>query len=183
MVHRAQTGFLILALALMPAACTPSLEYPPPAQRRMPAGPEPAPFGSSVRMDEPTADTNIVQDVLGAEQGASWRWTNQHPRFRIWTTRVEGQTLYVKFTLPGVVLKETGPITIGFLVNDHVLATKSFGIEQRYQYSVPVPPAILKANEPAVVGLDLDRVYVSKTDGMKLGVLIEEIGFQAAGAK
>jgi hypothetical protein len=35
---------------------------------------------------------------------------------------------------------------------------------------------MLASKDSAIIGLDIDPVYVSPADGMKLGILLEEIG-------
>lgn len=180
MVHRPQTTVLALwVLAL--TACTPALEYPPPAQKVMPKGPDPLPGASLVHVGDALTDAAIVREVLGGEPGSSWRWTNQHPRLKIWFHPEQSSTFYLRFTVAGVVLKETGPLTIRMIVNDQVLDTRTFDKEREYEYSKPVPAAMLGSNDSAVVGFDIDPIYVSERDGMKLGVLLQDIGLKQAG--
>jgi hypothetical protein len=149
----------------------------------MPAGPEPAPAAMSVRMSDGSVDGALVRDVQGAEPGVAWRWTNQHPRIRLWVDRPDGLDLVLKFTLPGVVLKQTGAIHAGITVNEQRIDTITLDREQEYQYVKRVPPGVVAANAEAVVGLDFDRTFVSPRDGVRLAVLLEEAGFQRAEGK
>jgi hypothetical protein len=180
MVHRPQKSVLAL-LVLALTACTPALEYPPPTQKTMPKGADPLPGPSLVHIGGPMVDSAIVRDVLGAEQSASWRWTNQHPRLKIWFHPGQPSLFYLRFTLAGVVLKQTGPVTLRMIVNDQVLDTRTFDKEREYVYSKPLPPGIAGSGDSAVVGLDIDPVYISERDGAKLGVLLQDIGFKQAG--
>ncbi len=147
----------------------------------MPLGPDPLAGVSLVHVGDPKADAAIVSDVLGGEQGSSWRWTNQHPRFKVWFHAGKPAVFYLRFTLAGVILKQTGPLTIRMVVNDQVLETKIFDKEREFEYSKAVPAALLGSGDNAVVGLDIDPIYVSERDGMKLGVLLQDIGFKQAG--
>jgi hypothetical protein len=182
MVHRAQT-LLLIALALGLAGCTPALEYPPPAQKAMPAGPEPLLGPTIARMSDLSVDAAIVKDVLKADPGATWRWTNQNPRVKVWFHPGEPQSFQLRFTLAGVVLKKIGALTIRMVVNGRTLDSQRFDREQEYEYSKPVPKAMLGVEDSAIVGLDIYPIYVSAGDGMKLGVLLEEIGLKPAGAQ
>lgn len=184
MVHRAQTAVLIsIAAAFATVGCAPAPEYPPPSQKIMPSGPEPLLGPATVRMSDLAVDSSIVKDVLQADPGSAWRWTNQNPRVRIWFDRSKPQVFYLRFTLAGVILKQVGPLTIRMIVNDKVLDTRRFEKEQHYEYSNPVPAAALGVEDNAILGLDIDPVYVSPRDGVKLGVLLEEIGLKPAGAE
>lgn len=169
-----------LALALLcllsTTACTQDLEYPPPVQRVMPPGPEPLPASSLINMGDGTAGTGILKDVLGPQAGVNWRWTNQHPRFRVWFDPARRWEFVARFTVPGVVLKAVGPLTLRMTVNDRELDVRKLDHDQDYSYSKLVPPELLGSDDSAILGIDIDPIYVSKGDGMKLGVLIQEIG-------
>ncbi len=178
MVRRPQA--LVFLTAFL-SACAPAPEFPPPPQKQMPVGDEPLPSATFIRMSGPAADAGIVQEIVQQQSASAWRWTNQHPRVKVWVHGAEGWNLHVKFTLPGVTLKQTGPITIRFGVNDHILATQVFGKEQQYEFVKAVPPEMLNPEQPNFIALDLDRVYVSPNDGVKLGILLQEIGLKRAG--
>jgi hypothetical protein len=149
----------------------------------MPAGADPLPSATFIIMKNDNADMGIVQEILHEQPGSAWRWTNQHPRVKVWVNSVAGWSLYIKFTLPAVILKKTGPISIRFSINDHLLETRTFEKEQQYEFVKAVPEAILKPADPNFIALDLDRVYVSPKDGVKLGILLQEIGLTRAGDK
>ena len=142
----------------------------------MPSGPEPLPAASMLNMGEPSAQSGILQDVLGPQAGVTWRWTNQHPRFRVWLDPHQKWDFVVRFTLPDAVLKAVGPVTLRMVVNDRQFDTRQYDHDQAYAYSKSIPPEMLGSKDSAIIGLDIDPVYVSPADGMKLGVLLEEIG-------
>ena len=149
----------------------------------MPSGPEPLLGPTLARMSDLSVDAAIVKDVLKADPGSAWRWTNQNPRVKVWFQPGEPQSFYLRFTLAGVILKKAGPLTIRMIVNDKPLDVLRFDKEQEYEYSRPVPASMLGAEDSAVVGLDIDPIYVSPGDAMKLGVLLEEIGLKPAGGQ
>ncbi len=147
----------------------------------MPSGADPLPATTFLKMSDDAADLGIVQDILHAEPGSSWRWTGQHPSVKVWVDGLQGWNLHVRFTFAGVIRKQVGPITIRFFVNNHELGSQRFDREQQYEYVKAVPAALLKPGIANVIALDLDRVYVSPKDGVKLGILLQEIGLKRAG--
>ena len=182
MVYRPQTALLIL-LAMGLGACTPVLEYPPPAQKVMPTGEEPLAGTGMIVISEMRANTGVVSDVLGADPGNMWRWTNQHPRLRVWVHPSEALNFYVKFTIAGDVLKKVGPQTVRMIVNGQVLDTRTIGTEGEQIFTKRVPPEMLGTNNEVVAGLDIDPVLIASQDGMKLGVLLQEIGLKPAASR
>lgn len=166
---------LALLLASL-AACTPHLEYPPPVQRVMPTGADPLPGANLLDLSDPSAQAGVLKDVLGVQAGATWRWTNQNPRFKVWLDPSQRWEFVCRFTVPGVVLKSVGPVTVRFIVNDKILDTRKYSRDEEYNVAKLVPAEIVGGAETAVVGLDIDPVYVAQADGMKLGVLLSQIG-------
>ncbi len=149
----------------------------------MPSGPEPLPAASMLSMDGPSAQGAIIQDVLGPQAGVSWRWTNQHPRFRVWLDPRQKWDFVVRFTLPDAVLKAVGPVTLRMMVNDQQLDSRKYDHDREYAYSKSIPPEMLGSKDSAIIGIDIDPVYVAPADGMKLGILLEEIGLTPTPAK
>jgi hypothetical protein len=174
---------LIVVGCLLLGACGSNLWYPPPAQKVMPSGPEPLPAASMLNMGEPSAQGGIIQDVLGPQAGVTWRWTNQHPRFRVWLDPQQKWDFVVRFTLPGAVLKAVGPVTLHMMVNEQELDTRKYDRDQDYRYSKPIPPQMLGSKDSAILGIDIDPIYVAPADGMKLGILLEEIGLTPSPVK
>ena len=160
MVHRSQT-LLLIPLALGLAGCGSTLEYPPPAQKVMPTGPEPLLGPNIARMSDLSVDAAVVKDVLKADPGSAWRWTNQHPRLKAWFHPGDPQNFYLRFTLAGVILKKIGPLTIRMIVNDHAFDARRFDKEQEYEYSKLVPAALLGPEDSAIVGFDRSDLCVA----------------------
>lgn len=182
MVYRPQTALVIL-LAIGLGACTPALEYPPPAQKIMPKGKDPLAGSNLAVVSEPSINTAIVSDVLGGDPGAMWRWTNQHPRIRVWIQPGVRVSFYAKFTVANDVLKKVGPQTVRMIVNDHVLDAKTYATEGEKIYTKPVPAEVLAGLSEIVVGMDVDPILIAESDKMKLGILLEAIGLTPVGRK
>lgn len=173
----------LTAAALLTISCSPPvIEYAPPPQRVLPGGVE-ANLPMFVRISEPNIEKHVVQDVLSDQPGAAWRWTNQHPRLKVLIDGDPANSEFVvEFTVPGVVLKQTGPLQIKFLVNDHIVGSGRYPTEGKQVFHTPVTREMLSNPDQAVFGMDVDPVYVAP-DGVKLGVLLEAIGFRQAAAR
>lgn len=144
----------------------------------MPAGLDPALATRVLRISDSLYRHRIVQDVLIVDPGSQWTWTNQSPRFKLGIDDAQGWAYHVEFTVPGVVIQRLRRISVAFVVNDRVLATRSYTKDTHDEFDQLVPDEILRLADPVVFGLNVDPVYIAEGDGMKLGVLLEAIGFR-----
>lgn len=134
-----------------------------------------------LRMSDPLIRNHAVQDVLVGDAGSEWFWTAQHPRLQLsWDDVETGWEFDAGFTIAEVVLKQTGPIHVTFLVNDHVAGSAEYKKDGNYRFQAPVPPEWIRGRDRIVVGLDIDPVYIAPGDGAKLGVLLRSIGLRKA---
>ena len=132
-------------------------------------------------MSDPLIRQNAVQDVLVGDAGSLWFWTNQHPRFQLpWEESDTGWEFATSFTVPDVVLKQTGPVTVVFLLNDQKLGSERYSKDGNYEFRATVKPEWIRGRDKQVFGLDIDPVYIAPGDGAKLGVLLQSIGFRKA---
>ncbi len=131
-------------------------------------------------MSDPDTDAFITQDVLPASGGA-YRWSGEHPRFKMWLDDAAGREFLLKFALIRENFRETGPVTVSITVNGRLLAAPVFTAAEEYEYRRATPAEWLAGPGPAVVGLDISPVYIAKADGVKLGVYLECIGLPKAG--
>lgn len=167
----------ILVMAALLGACT-APEYPVPPQKIMPSGPEPRLSKSMLQMGDEDADTYILNDVGPADPGSEWRWTGPNPRFKLWLEAIENWEFYIQFRVVPVVLEQTGPVTLTILIGDTILATPRFTEAKEYEYTHRVPPGLLAVDQPVVIGIDIDPVYIAKRDKQKLGILLRSIGLR-----
>jgi hypothetical protein len=163
----------ILFLATL-CACQRVPEYPVPAQRTV--------FDASkvvtariINMDDPGATSRFVRDI-SPDLSSSWRWAFKKPAVRI-RVRVERQVKYfIDFTLPEITFRDTGPVTIAFTVNDRVLDTVRYTQAGYQHFEKPVPVEWIHVGQDAIVGAEIDKVWVSKDDGKAFGFIISRIG-------
>jgi hypothetical protein len=167
-----RAAFPILALVL--CACRTSDEYPPPAQRPSFEG-FVLPPAHVVSMDDPDATLYFIRDISPG-LAANWRWTDQRPAVRVRVRTADTLNYVIDFALPAATMKDTGPVTVTFTVNDHVLDRVRYAKPGPQHFQKPVPAEWLVINKDAAVGAEIDKPWVSKDDGGRLGFILTRIG-------
>ncbi len=167
---------LLPVLLLVAASCSKAPDiYAPPIERRPIEGAAPE-LEEFVQMRTPQAARHLVRDFLSAPAGQVYRWTNQQPALRFHLRRSAGRRLRFDFVIAGATFKETGPVTITFKVNGRLLDTVRYDAPGEKRFEKAVPADWLDAG-PAIVSAEIDKVWVSKTDGARLGVMLLGAGF------
>lgn len=167
---------LLPVLLLLATGCSKAADiYAPPIERRPIEGAAPD-LEEFIEMRAPHAGHYLVRDVLNAPAGQVYRWTNQQPALRFHLRRSTGRRLRLDFVIAGVTFKETGPVTIAFQVNGRLLDTVRYDAPGEKRFEKAVPADWLGA-DPAIVSAEIDKVWVSKTDGARLGVMLLGAGF------
>jgi hypothetical protein len=162
---------------LLSASCARQPEtYPPPEQRPPLTLPPPTPFGHFVSMKDPNAGAYIVADIADRGPGP-WRWAYSHPVLRFFVPAVPRVSFAMDFSLPERTFRETGPVTLTFLVNGAFLDRYRCDDPGEQHYSHSVPSAMVRPNEVNVVAIDPDPVWISKSDGGRLGFILSRAGF------
>jgi hypothetical protein len=168
---------LLLTSVLVLGACQNMPEpYAPPEQRQPIEVARPYRVSRVVNMDDGDAPAYFVRDVLALN--GNWRWTGRRPALHIPVKSNEKLHYMIDFTLPEVTFKVTGPVTVTFYVNDHVVGSQhytAFGMEH---FDAAVPDGLVAANSEATVGAEVDKVWVSPTDGVELGFILHRIGLK-----
>ena len=128
-----------------------------------------------VNMGDADAPLHFVRDIYPDLNG-SWRWSLARPAVSIRVRTTQELKYKMDFALPEVTFKDTGPVTIAFLVNDHVLDRVHYNRFGEQHFEKEVPPEWLVLDEKAVVGAEIDKLWTSKVDGKKFGFIITRIG-------
>lgn len=176
MLRQGQKHLAALCLLAL-AGCTKIPDtYAPPIQRKTP---EEASLGLKhfVAMSAPDASDYVVADVLPAVEAGGWRWTMQKPalRFRVPTT--QNLRLMAEFTVPEITFQQTGPVSISFYVNDHLLETKRYDKFGGETFEKAVPADWISTEAPVIVRMEIDKMWVAPTDGVRRGFILNRIGF------
>lgn len=168
---------LLVSLCLALAACVNIPDsYAPPVQRHPVSGPATSRLKHFIAMNDPAAEDHFLAGIGPLENGA-WRWTRQNPELRFVVPSPRGLSFVADFAISSDTLKETGPVTITYFVNGHALDSVRYGKDGAQHFEKSVPTEWLTGSVDVVVKLALDKVYVSPTDGVQLGVTLVRAGF------
>ena len=168
---------IILACTSM-VSCAPEADpYAPPPQRQALELQARTPK-IMLAMSDPAAEYHIVQDILRTDGGNPWCWTATRPTVRISLLHDTKLKYYLDFSLSEVTLKDTGPVTVSFLVNDQLLGRQVYDSPGRHTFERKVPPGWLKPMSGNTVAAAVDKVWTSHLDGQKLGLMLTSIGLK-----
>lgn len=127
-----------------------------------------------LEMADPRADSRIVADVLPAAEGAEWRFTGAHPRFRLQVKTRGNLTFYMRFILPDEMRR---PIVLRVHINANEFQSYRMRDPGEVEYRRPIPDNWVPSVGPVEIGVDVDPPWRSP-DGTLLGVLLNSIGFE-----
>ena len=111
-------------------------------------------------MADPNADAYLVKDVAPSGPG-TWRWVYDHPVLRFLVPDVPHLKFAMVFSLPERTLRETGPVTLTFIVNGKLLDRLRCERPGEQYYAHDVPPGMLRPN----------------ANGGRLGFILSRAGF------
>jgi hypothetical protein len=151
--------------------------YAPPVQRKPLGGTEPNPIGHFVNMGDLNATAYIVKDVADGAEAGSWRWARKRPELRFFLDTIENLSFKADFSIAGTLLSETGPVTISIFINGNLLDTLKYAEAGEKHFEKPVPAKFLRAKSMNFAAMEIDKVWVSKTDGAVLGFILTRVGF------
>ncbi len=169
----------LLAVSVITSACVSQPEiYAPPAQRK------PLDQEILVRaqpmldMSDPTVERYFVADIAKGVQSSPWRWTGPRPSVRVTLKSTSNLRYHMEFTLPEVTFKDTGPVTITYFVNHRVLDKVKYDTAGNKVFDKAVPSGFLKPMDENVLAAEVDKPWLSKGDGRRLGLILSRIGLQ-----
>jgi hypothetical protein len=154
-----------------------TISYAPPAQRPVLTGEDPEPgLGRLVRMSDRNAALYLVRGFRPADPGTPDRWADQHSQMRFFLLSVDRLKFAMEFALPEATFKTTGPVTLSFAINGHLLDSVRFDHPGQLEFTRAVPADSLRANQQNVVSIDADKVWISE-DGARLSFVLGSAGF------
>jgi hypothetical protein len=169
-IVRAAPFALLCACQNMPPA------YAPPEQRAPFENFAPYRINRIINMADGDADNYIVHDVL--RTGGTWRWTGKHPELRVFLRTNQSLHYVVDLTVAGATFKDTGPVTVSFFVNGHLLDKATYSAPGPQHFDEPVPEDWVEARKDAIVGAEIDKPWISPADGVALGFILNRIGLR-----
>jgi len=170
---RASPGWFSVSLLLL-AACAGREEprlVPLPPQRSLVAAPGLPHEPSFVEMAEGRSDRSVIRGIFG--EGAE-RWTDPNPAMRFELPSPGAWTAAVRFRAAETTLKDTGPITLHFFVNGRATGQMRVATADVRTFSAPV----MLDGTDAELSFTVDKPWVSPQDGVKLGVVLQAMGFK-----
>jgi hypothetical protein len=169
--------YILLSLILLTGCANIPDSYAPPVQRKPLGGTEPNPIGHFVNMGDLNAPAYIVKDVADGAEAGSWRWARKRPELRFYLETIEHLSFKADFSIAETLLRETGPVAISIFINGHPLDTLKCSEAGERNYVKPVPAEWLHAKSMNFAAMEIDKVWVSKTDGVVLGFILTRAGF------
>jgi hypothetical protein len=164
------------------AGCARGPEWYAPPEQRQPL--EPSGVGrlsSYVAMNDPNADPHLLRDVSHFNEGGGWRWAGPRPQMRFYLETTHNFRLSLDFVIAETTFKETGPVTLTFLINGRPFDKVRYAGPGEQHYEKPVPEPLLRAGQDNLVEIEFDRVWTSPDDGAKLSILLVHAGFARLG--
>jgi len=169
--------YTCLCLILLAGCANIPDSYAPPVQRRPLSGTEPSPVGHFVNMSDANADAYIVKDVSDASEAGSWRWVRKRPELRFFLETTDHLNFKADFSVAESTFRDTGPVNISVLINGKLLDTIPCAEPGEKHFDKPVPAKLLRAKAMNFAALEVDKVWVSKSDGAVLGFILTRAGF------
>jgi len=149
--------------------------YAPPVQRQPFEEGRPHRMSRIVNMTDGDWMAHVVQDIPPGEPGP-WKWTGPKPTLKVVARTNQGLRYVIDFSVAEATLKETGPVTLTFLVNDHALDSVRYAAPGDYHYEKAVPPEWFEPMKDTLLAVSIDKVWVAPADGAKLGFILTRIG-------
>jgi hypothetical protein len=157
--------------------------YAPPVQREpVLNGQAPKPPKHMLSMSDRETDAFIIQDIPTGSADP-WRWTGKRPTVRLYVDDPGGHKLVADYSIAQATFKDTGPVKLTFYVNGQPLETVTENQQGVKHFEKPVPPEMLKPSADNLFAIEIDKVWIAKTDGAQLGFILASIGLTDAGSK
>ncbi len=130
-----------------------------------------------VQVAEPRTATQLMSGFHSVERNA-WRWTMG--RFAVALqppagAAQNGATLELRFSIPEMIVKRLGPVTLSARVEGTPLIPETFSNSGPRIYSRAVPAGALK-RPPVMVSFALDKfLKAGEVEGRELGVVVTTV--------
>jgi hypothetical protein len=150
--------------------------YAPPEQRQPFESFAPYRVDRVVNMGDSDAERNFIRDIGGA--GGTWRWTGKHPELHVFLRTNRMLHYVIDFTIVEATFKDTGPVTVSFFVNSHLLDKITYKGTGPQHFEKPVPEAWVESGKDAIVGAEIDKTWITPGSGAPLGFVLSRMGLR-----
>src|SRR5208283_3852059 len=118
-----------------------------------------------IHMTDIEAPEHVVADISDL-LAANWRWTGRRPMVRLDVPARQELgpaplKYHIEFAIPEVSFRVTGPVTLTFLVNEHVLDRKQYAAVGLYEFEKDIPAEWISRGD-ATLGAEIDKTFVAK---------------------
>ncbi len=163
-------------MAVLVSSCQNMPEpYAPPVQRQPFEEGRPHRMQRMVNMSDGDWSAHLVQDIQPGDP-APWKWTGRKPTVKVVVRTNQGLRYSIDFSIAEATLKDTGPVTLTFLVNGHALDSILYKTAGDYHYEKAVPAEWVEPMKDTLLAVEIDKVWVAPADGAKLGFILTRIG-------
>ena len=151
--------------------------YAPPPQR--PVFEAPISGVRVLNMADADAETHFVQDISPSLEANTWRWTGKRPAIRMFPGTTQKLNYAIDFAIPGATFTQTGPVTVSFFVNEHLLDQVHYPAPGRQRFEKPVPAEWMDANEYTILAAEIDKVWIpAERKAKPLGFILVSLGLE-----
>ena len=147
--------------------------YPVPAQQ--PTFEDAERWERIVHMTDVDAHDHFTGDIFDP-LSANWRWTGKKPLIRLNAPAGVRRNYSIQFVIPDAAFRVTGPVTLTFLVNGHVLDRRSYSAAGPYTFEKEVPSEWISGGE-TTLGAQIDKTYKAENQPA-YGFLMVAIGLK-----
>lgn len=124
-------------------------------------------------VDFSEGDTSrVVSGILRPTGG--WSWTRKRAAVKIALRGGRAVRYEIDFAVADETFKTTGPVSVTFFVNDHVLEVVRYAAPGPQHFEETIPAEWLQTEN--IVGAEVDRVWTSSDDGAQLGLILNRLG-------
>jgi hypothetical protein len=116
-----------------------------------------------------------VADIMRGPQTQPWRWTMQRPAIKVRLKSARNFRYHIDLALPEATFKETGPVTITFLVNGERLDSVRYDTPGQKSFEKAIPDGMLKEMSDNILSAEIDKVWISP-DKTPLGFIVSRFG-------
>jgi hypothetical protein len=174
----------VISVAAGLSACSSSVPaFAPPAQFVMPPGRDPQPEVRLLKMNGLDANFAVLEGVPGAGSGEEQKWTSDRARFQFRVASLDGDDLYLRFAVPEVTFRRTGPVRVSIDVNGRMFDSFVRTTPGQGEYRHPAEAIETRPFDPLILSIRIDPPYIAEEDNAKLGILLNEIGFVPRGGR
>ena len=149
--------------------------YSPPTQRPFFEGPPET--ARVLNMDDADAESHFVRDISTLLEANAWRWTAKRPTIRLRVSSNQNLAYFIDFTIGAEALQHTGPVTLSFFVNNHLLEKIRYTTPGRRSFEKPVPAAWVDPNDNVILAAEIDKLWMPPAGRQAAGVHPGSAGF------